>query len=206
MQQKKSILLLGAGGHARSCIDVIEEQGLYQIVGLIGVESERGASVFGYPVLGTDAELPELLKRYDAGLVTIGQIKDFEPRIQLFEQLFESGRAQPPIISPHAHVSRHAVVGDGTIVLHGAIVNAGASVGRNCIINSLAIVEHDAAVGDHCHISTGARLNSSVVIGEGSFVGSGVTIKQGVRIGRHCVVGMGLSVRRDCPDGTIQPA
>lgn len=206
MQQKKSILLLGAGGHARSCIDVIEEQGQYQIAGLIGVESERGASVLGYPVLGTDAELLELLKSHDAGLVTIGQIKDFEPRMQLFEQLIESGRAQPPIISPHAHVSRHAVVGDGTIVLHGAIVNAGASVGRNCIINSLAIVEHDAAVEDHCHISTGARLNSSVVIGEGSFVGSGVTIKQGVRIGRNCVVGMGLSVRHDCPDGTIKRA
>ena len=203
MQQKKSILLLGAGGHARSCIDVIEEQGLYRIAGLIGVEAEKGTTVLGYPVLGSDADLQDLLKQYDAGLVTIGQIKTVEPRMRLFAQLLESGRALPPIVSPRAHVSRHAVVGDGTIVLHGAIVNAGARVGRDCIINSLALVEHDATVEDHCHISTGARLNSSVAIGEGSFVGSGVAIKQGVRIGKHCVVGMGLAVRHDCPDGTV---
>ena len=182
---------------------MIEEQGLYRIAGLIGLESERGERVFGYPVLGCDADLPELLRCHDAGLVSIGQIKTVEPRLRLFAKLLENNRLPPPIVSPRAYVSRHAVLGDGTVVMHGAIVNAGARVGRNCIINSLSLVEHDVTVEDHCHISTGACLNSGVLIGEGSFVGCGVAIKQGVHIGKYCLVGMGLAVRRDCQDGTV---
>ena len=37
---KPSLILIGAGGHARSCIDVIEQQGQYQIARLIGIPEE----------------------------------------------------------------------------------------------------------------------------------------------------------------------
>ena len=47
----------------------------------------------------------------------------------------------------------------GTIVMHHALVNAGAKVGANCIINTKALIEHDAVVEDHCHIATAAIVN-----------------------------------------------
>ena len=127
------ILLAGAGGHARACIDVIEESGRYDVAGLTGLPSEVGSRVLGYPVLGTDRDLEALLHDCPNALVAIGQIKSVEPRERLYALLTGYDATMPVIISPRAHVSRHASIGAGTIVMHNAIVNAGATVGCNCI-------------------------------------------------------------------------
>ena len=195
-----SLILIGAGGHARSCIDVIEQQGQYQIAGLIGMPDEVLTKHLGYVIIGTDSNLPELAKNYRYALITIGQIQNAEHRIRLYHQAIQFGFQLPIIIAPTAHVSRHAVLGAGTIVMHGAIVNAGAKVGNNCIINTLALLEHDTIVEDHCHIATSATLNGDVAVGAGSFVGSGSVIKEGVAIGKDCRVGIGLTVRHNQSD------
>ncbi len=202
---RETILLLGAGGHARSCIDVIEQEGRYIVGGLVGLPEEVGSRVLGYPVLGTDGDLPDLLPRFAQVLITVGQIKSPEARMKLHALLEARGCNLPVIVSPHAYVSAHAQVGVGTIVMHGAIVNAGARIGRNCIINSQALVEHDAVVGDHCHIATAAVINGDVSIGAGSFIGSNACVRQGIRVAERCIVGMGQLVLSDCMAGSRLP-
>ena len=192
-----NLILIGAGGHARACIDVIEKLDTFGIAGLIGAQEEIQHECLGYGIIGQDKDLAKLANRYRYALITVGQIESPLVRQRLYTHALKVGFELPAVISPMAHVSSHALVGDGSIVMHGAIVNAGAVVGNNCIVNSRALIEHDATVGDHCHISTGAIVNGEVNIGFGSFVGSGCIIKQGVTIGSRCVVGMGLSVRHD---------
>ena len=199
---KPSVILIGAGGHAHACIDVIEQQGKYHIAGLVGMQEEMHTQHFGYAVIATDAELSQLAKEYQYAVITVGQIDSPDKRISLYQQALDLGFSLPNIIAPTAHVSVHATVGAGTIVMHGAIVNAGARVGENCIINTRALVEHDTVVQDHCHISTGAILNGSVGIGAGSFVGSGCVIKDGIALGGRCVIGTGLCVRHNQADHT----
>jgi sugar O-acyltransferase (sialic acid O-acetyltransferase NeuD family) len=200
------LVLLGAGGHARACIDVIEQEGRFTIVGLLGTAAEVGGSVLGYGVLGVDAALEGIRHRAAHAIVTVGQIKSPEPRIRLFTQITQSGWELPIIVSPLAHVSRHAEIGAGSIVMHGAIVNAGARVGRNCIVNTNALVEHDAVLEDHCHLATSATLNSGVQVGAASFIGSGTSVRQGIVIGERCVIGLGQRVVADCPPGSRLPA
>ncbi len=199
---KPSLILIGAGGHARSCIDVIEQQGQYQIAGLIGMPEEVHTQHLGYAVIGTENDLPELAKTYQYALITVGQIQTAEHRIRLYQHAIQLGFQLPIIIAPTAHVSRHATLGEGSIVMHGAIVNAGARVGNNCIINTGALIEHDATVEDNCHISTGTILNGDVAVGAGSFIGSCSVIKEGVVIGKGCLVGMGLTVRHNLSDNS----
>jgi sugar O-acyltransferase (sialic acid O-acetyltransferase NeuD family) len=199
---QRPILLVGAGGHARACIAVIEQDGRFAVAGLVGRDAEVGGTVLGYPVIGTDDEIAHHAAAIGAAVVVVGQIKTAEPRRRLFALLERTGCELPVIVSPRAYVSAHAAVGAGTVVLHGAVVNAAARVGRNCIVNSLALVEHDAIVGDHCHIATGARLNSAVRVGEGSFIGSGASLRQGIVVGEGSVIGMGQAVLADCPAGT----
>jgi sugar O-acyltransferase (sialic acid O-acetyltransferase NeuD family) len=199
---KLRLILIGAGGHARSCIDVIEQQGQYQIAGLIGMPDEVKTQHLGYAVIGTDNDLPELTKTYEYALITVGQIQTAEHRIRLYHQAIQLGFQLPIIIATTAHVSRHATLGEGSIVMHGAIINAGARVGNNCIINNSALIEHDVTVEDHCHISTGAILNGDVTVGAGSLIGSGSVIKQGVTIGKSCLVGMGLTVHQKICDNS----
>jgi sugar O-acyltransferase (sialic acid O-acetyltransferase NeuD family) len=197
---KPKIILIGAGGHAHACIDVIEQHGGYQIAGLVGKSEEMHARHFGYSVIATDGDLPQLAKDYRYALITLGQIQTPDHRMRLYQQATELGFQLPTIITPCAHISRRATIGSGSIVMHGAIVNAGVRVGNNCIINTRALLEHDATVEDHCHISTGAIVNGDVHIGSGSFVGSGSVIKEGITLGKRCVVGMGLSVRHNQAD------
>lgn len=197
---KPSLILIGAGGHAHACIDVIEQHGRYQIAGLVGMPQEMNVHHLGYTVIAADNELPELAKTYQYAFIAVGQMQSPDNRMHIYQQIIKLGFQLPVIIAPTAYVSSHATIGGGTIVMHGAIVNAGAKVGNNCIINARALVEHDATVEDHCHISTGAILNGDVSIGAGSFVGSGGIIKEGVSIGKRCIVGMGLCVRHDQTD------
>lgn len=200
------ILLVGAGGHARACIDVIEQEGRFVVAGLVGLSHEVGTRMFDYSVLGTDVDLPALLGEYNHALVTIGHIKTPEPRMRLFDLMERRGFILPVIVSPRAVVSAHATLGAGTIVMHGAVINAGAVVGRNCIINSQALVEHDVVIADHCHIATAAAINSGVHIGSATFIGSNATVRQLTNIGERCLIGMGQRVLADCEAGTCMPS
>jgi sugar O-acyltransferase (sialic acid O-acetyltransferase NeuD family) len=198
----RGLIVIGAGGHAGACIDVIERQGVYQIAGLIGTPEQRGSKYSGYPVLGTDDSLVELASNYKYALVAVGQVHTPDNRIRLFLQATELGFQMPAIVAHDAYVSRSATVGRGTIIMHGAIINSAAAVGQNCIVNSRALIEHDAIVEDSCHISTGAILNGGVQVGAGSFVGSGSIVKHGIRLGQRCIVGMGCAARKNLPDNT----
>ena len=192
-----NLILIGAGGHSRSCIDAIEQEGRYKIAGLIGLPQEAGSKHFDYEVLATDSRLGEIVLQYPYALITLGQVVTAELRIRLYQQACDLGFKLATVVAPTAYVSPRAIIGSGTIVMHGAIINAGAVVGNNCIINSNSLIEHDARVEDHCHISTGAILNGNTLIGPGAFIGSGAVIKEGVSIGANSLVGMGLMVRHN---------
>ncbi|MFM2056567.1 MAG: hypothetical protein RLY71_952 [Pseudomonadota bacterium] len=196
------LLLIGTGGHSHACIDAIEQQGRYRLIGLVGADGEAGGTHLGYPVIGTDKDLPSLVHQCSLALIGIGHIQSAAPRQRLYGELLALGFTLPVVVAASAYVSRHAQLGAGTLVQHGAIINAGARVGVNCIINSRALVEHDTQVGDHCHIATGAILNGGVSVGAASFVGSGSAVRQGLAIGQQCIIGMGLALRHAVPDHT----
>jgi len=198
--KKPGLILVGAGGHAHSCIDVIEQEDKFQIIGLVGLPEQRHTECLGYPVIGTDNDLLALAKIYQYAVISVGQIKIKEHRIRLYKQAIQFGLELPTIIAPSSHISRHATLGVGNIIMNGAIVGSGVNVGNNCIINNRALLDHDVTVADHCHISTGAILNGNVKVGEGSYIGSGCVIREGVTIGAGCLVGMGLTVRHNIND------
>ena len=156
---KEKIILIGGGGHCRSCIDVIEQEGKFAIHGIVDVEENLGKKVLGYNIFATDDQLLDLTEEHQNFLITIGQVQDVSRRMALYQLLEKEGISLCTVISPRAYVSTHATVGAGTIIMHGAVINAAAKVGNNCIINSQALIEHDAVIGDHCHISTGAMVN-----------------------------------------------
>jgi sugar O-acyltransferase (sialic acid O-acetyltransferase NeuD family) len=175
---KEKIILIGGGGHCSACVDVIEQEGRFTIAGIVDVPEKKQHNILGYSVIGSDADLAELIKTFPNVLITLGQIKSPTRRMELFNKLKRMAALFPVIQSPLAYVSPHAQIGEGTIVMHHALINAGARVGRNCIINTRALVEHDAVIEDYCHISTGAVVNGGVIIGSGSFFGSGAVSKE----------------------------
>ncbi|MDC0166896.1 NeuD/PglB/VioB family sugar acetyltransferase [Gammaproteobacteria bacterium] len=199
MPDNPSLVLIGSGGHARSCIDVIELQRKYCLYGLIGKSSEVGDEVHGYSVIGSDLDLREVGLSVEYALVAVGHIKNVELRLKLIDQVKAAGFKLATIVSPLAYVSPTASLGRGTIIMHHALINSSASIGENCIINSKTLVEHDVTVGDCCHISTGAVLNGGVTIGDRTFVGSSAVIMEGIVVPTDSIVGMGEKVKRQLP-------
>jgi len=199
----KEIVLVGGGGHCRACIDVIEQQGLYQIAGIVDRAEKKGQEVLGYAVFAADADLPLLATQYRYFLITVGQIKSSTRRRELFETILTNGGALPSIVSPLAYVSKHARIGAGTIVMHHALINAGAVVGDNCIVNSKSLVEHDVSIGNHCHMATGSVVNGGVVVGDESFVGSGSVIREGIVVGKRCIIGCHAVLQKSVQNETV---
>jgi len=194
---------LGAGGHAKVVIEILQLLGGYEIVGLLDRrEALWNTQVLGIRVLGGDGLLGQL---YDQGVrhafVGLGTVGDTEPRRRLYEEVRGRGWQLVRAIHPRAVVSPSAQIGHGATIMAGAVVNALARLGDNVIVNTGAIIEHDCVVGDHAHVATGARLAGAVVVDDGVHVGLGAAVRQGVRIGRNAVVGAGAVVIDDVPEG-----
>ena len=203
-QKNKKIILIGAGGHAKSCIEIIENLNEYSIYGLLDSSTEN-SNLLDYSILGTDTELDKIKEELGDvyALITVGQIKTSNARKELYKEVKKHGFDTPVIASKSAYVSKHCEINPGTIIMNRAIVNASAVIGENCILNNNSLIEHDAMIGDHCHISTGTIINGGAEIGSNTFIGSGSIIKQGTKVGSNCLISAGLFIEEDVPDGKI---
>jgi sugar O-acyltransferase (sialic acid O-acetyltransferase NeuD family) len=197
----KKIILLGSGGHSKACIDVIESEKKFKIIGLVD-NKKKYDSLFGYKILGNETELKFISKKTNFALIAIGHLKDNTIRENLYKKAKYFKFNYPTIISPLAYVSKHATIGAGTIVMHGSIVNAGATIAENCIINSNSLIEHDVKIESHCHISTGAIVNGGVYIKKNSFIGSGSVMKQNIIIGKNCFVNANIFLDKNLKDNS----
>jgi len=193
---KIPLILIGGGGHCTSCIDVIEEENKYLIEGILDSEEMIGRKILGYPVIGTDDNIQDLVKRDIHFLVTIGQIKSAAVRKRIFEDLKRYQAKIATIISPRSYLSKHSFVSEGSIIMHGAVVSAGARIGLNTILNSNSLIEHEVRIGNHVHISTAAVLNGSVSVENEVFIGSNSVLCNNIEIVSEVVIGAGATVTK----------
>ena len=193
---KKKIILVGGGGHCKACIDVIEAEEKFEIAGIVDLKEMVNQKVLGYKIIASDEELPNLAKDYKYFLITIGQIKSADKRVEKYEYLEDLGAEFPVIASPFAYISKYSRLGKGTIIMHKVFVNAGAEIGRNCIINTGAIIEHETNIGDYCHISTNSTVNGQCNIGARTFIGSNSVIGNNVSMPDNMVIRAGTVITK----------
>lgn len=191
---KNNLILLGGGGHCKSVIDVAESVG-YNIVGILDLPENVGKRILDYMVIGTDEEISQYVDKAEF-IISVGFIKDPAIRMKLFSCVKKLSGRFATIVSSTARVSRYATLGEGTVVMHQAVVNAGAQIGANCIINTFANIEHDVVIGDQSHISTGAMINGDCRIGKRVFLGSQCVLANGVSVGDDIIVGAGSIIRK----------
>lgn len=197
---RKNIVLIGGGGHCKSCIDVIHATNQYNIIGILDIPSELGKKILDYEIIGNDEDY---LKYHEQGcvfLITVGQIKSTVIRKRIFKTLNAINAYIETIIAPTAYVSENATIEKGTVVMHNAFINAGATIGLNNIINTGAVIEHDVSIGNNNHISTGARINGDCRIGNENFIGSGTVIANGVELQDEIIIGAGSVVVKNIND------
>ena len=187
-----NVIGLGAGGHSKVIIDILETSSSYTIYGLLDPDKNKhGTYICGIPVLGDDSLLDNLI---DTGIehafIGIGSSGNPNIRISLYNLVLGKGYSIISAIHSTATISKFSEIGQG------------AGIGENVIINTGAIIEHDCVIQSHTHIATGAKLAGNVRVGSGSHIGAGAVIRQNIRIGSNSIVGAGAVVINHVPDNT----
>lgn len=197
----EQLLILGAGGHAKVIIDILEKQERSRNLLVYDDNPETwGGSILGYPIVGNlQTLLKDQFNNLQAG--TIIAIGDNHTRLKIARTLTQNGIKLCSAIHPSAVISREVRIGAGTVLFAGAVVNADSDIGDNVIVNTAASVDHDCIIGDGAHIAPGAVICGGVNIGEGSLIGAGSVIIPGLRIGSNVIVGAGSTVLKDLEDG-----
>jgi len=203
---ERSLVVFGAGGHAKSLIDLVRSGGEYEAFCVVDDDPGAPEQVLGVPVVagGLLAALGDHGVRYAVNAV--GAIGRMQTRVAVGRRLEEAGFELPVLVDGTAFVAGSAELAPGAQVFAGAAVCAAATVGRSAIVNTGAVVSHDCRIGEYAHVAPGAILAGEVEVGEGALVGMGVTVNIGVRIGRGAIVGNGAVVNASVPDGAIVSA
>lgn len=203
-EHAQKIIILGAGGHARVCIETLRHMATFEIAGLATNDREIGDEVLGVPVLARDTEFPELFSRgFRFAVNGIGSVEQHIRRWQFFLGLKNAGFFLPNLVHPRATVEPSASLGEGNQILAGANVGSGVRIASNCIVNSGAAVLHDSVLCDNVHVAPGAMLAGGVVVGHDTLIGMGVKVLMGVRIGSGATICSGCIVKRNVADGEI---
>lgn len=185
-----NIVIIGSSGHAKVIIDIVQQEKKYNIVGLLDRFRDVGEKTLGYPVLGKEEDLPELMKTHalNGAIVAIG---DNFVRSKVAERVQKICPDLPFVsaIHPKASIAMEVSIGEGSVVMAGVSINPYSSVGRFCILNTNSSLDHDSILEDFASLAPGATTGGNCRIGQYSAISIGAVLIQGVRVGEHTVIG-----------------
>jgi sugar O-acyltransferase (sialic acid O-acetyltransferase NeuD family) len=171
-----ALIIIGAGRHGRIVAEVARATGRFASIGFADDNMPVGTTLDGIPVLGPWAAT-------DGGAYVVA-IGDNGRRSTIYEELKRAGKSVATLVSPRAHVSSGAVVGEGTVVLAGAVLQAGSRVGVNVVVNIGVLADHDAEIGDHANVAPGCVLACFARVDARERVAPG-TVRGGFAPGTH---------------------
>jgi len=192
-----NIIIIGSSGHAKVIIDIIQQEGKYNIAGLLDQFRNAGEQTFGYPILGKEEDLPELMNVHALKGVIVA-IGDNFIRSKVATRIRGMCPNLPFIttIHPKASIATEVSIGEGTVVMAGVSINPCSSIGRFCILNTNSSLDHDSILEDFASLAPGATTGGKCHIGQYSAIGIGANLIHGIQIGEHTVIGAGSLVMK----------
>lgn len=185
----KNVIIVGASGYGKLVADVVLNNG-DNVLGFLD-DAPQCDEFFHRPVLGTSQDYA---KYKDAEFcIAIGNATVRERIATMME-----GVKWYTAIHPKAVISPYDVaIGEGSVVLPGAVIDPGVTIGKHTLVNCNAVVAHDCNVGDYCHISVGTNIAGTVNIGNRTWVGIGASVSNNINICGDCMIGAGAVVVKD---------
>lgn len=195
------IIIIGAGGHSKILIDILEENNEFNILGLLDDNTSiHGKYILGKRILGDI----EILKNYNPEKTKfVLSIGNNQIRRKLFDEITSQGFGSTNVISGDATISKYSKLGTGLTINAGVRIHPDAYIGDNVIIGMNATISHDSVIERDVHISPGVHVTGAVHIETGVDIGTGAVIIPGVRIGRNSIIGAGAVVLKDLDENGV---
>ena len=175
------LIIIGASGHGKVVADIAINVGYQDIVFLD--DDETINECLGFPVVGRTSLVNSMI---GDKIIAIGNATVRE-QIHLNNELVT-------LIHPDAVIGKNVEIGEGSVVMAGAVINPDTKIGRGCIINTCSSVDHDCFVNDYTHIAVGAHLCGNVSVGNHCWIGAGAIVSNNLSICADVVVGAGALV------------
>ena len=182
MPQNKDIYLIGAGGHAKVIIALLEEQGRKCLGIFDDTQKLWGTKLWDIPITGPIVSLPD--KQNISAVIAIG---NNEVRRNISKN-FVNVRWDK-LVHPYAWVHKSVTIKEGTVIFAGVVIQPDTVLGAHTIINTSASIDHDCRIGNFCHIAPGCHLAGGVQMGDCSFLGVNSTVIPCININSDIVVG-----------------
>ena len=203
---KDNILIIGSKGHAKMCIDLINDNYKYKVIGLLDADfSKIGENVLGVDVISNDSD-KNLLEFYNNNvkniIIGVGGIGStgIGIRKSIFSKVKEIGYSVPNIKHSHSSVEKSVTLGEGNQIFSNAIIGSNVKIGDNCVFGTGCIISHDCLIGNNVFIAPGAIIAGSVIIGDNTLIGMGVTILLRTKIGNNVTINNGKNIFSDVED------
>jgi sugar O-acyltransferase (sialic acid O-acetyltransferase NeuD family) len=202
--EKQPIVILGAGGHAREVLDVIDainrEKPQFDMLGFIvdpGYE-QPGTLINDRPVLGH----LDWLEEHKHEVKAICGVGFSAPRYRVVQKVEMLGVQFANLIHPNALLTRWVSLGSGVIITAGCILTNQISIGDHVHINRMSNIGHDNTLEDYVTVSPGVNLSGNVTLSQGCFIGTGASIIEGKTVGAWARIGAGAAVIADIPENS----
>lgn len=188
----EDLLIIGASGHGKVVADIALHIGKYKNIAFLDDDASIHECM-GFPVIGKSSDFLQYIRDADC-FVAVGNAR---ARQRVMEELFCAGAEIPVLVHPNATVGNRVMIGAGSVVMAGAVINSDSEIGQGCIVNTCASVDHDCRISAYTHVAVGAHVAGTVIIGEGCWIGAGAVVKNNVEICSNCTIGAGAVVIED---------
>jgi sugar O-acyltransferase (sialic acid O-acetyltransferase NeuD family) len=197
-----NILIIGGGGHAKVVISILKKHRSYNILGYF--DRNDNGDILSVKYIGDDSNAPNIFRNgCNQAALGLGQLRSSLFRRQIVELYSNIGFEFPTIISHSAQINEDVLLGNGTVVMDGTIINSGTRIGTFSILNTSSSIDHDCKIGDFTHIAPGVTLSGGVEIGMDCLIGTGSTIIQYKTITSNVIVGAGSVVTKDIQESGV---
>ncbi|MGI9305913.1 MAG: hypothetical protein ACR2P5_01270 [Gammaproteobacteria bacterium] len=201
--KRRDILIFGGGHLGRQIVHHIRNYCEANIHGFIDDTKKVGEPILNELccVGGLDEvhTQPEFAPDRVSIVFAIGY-SDMLARKHALERVTNAGYSLFRVIHPRSIIEPGAQVGEGVIVLGGAILDQNVSIGDACFVDIGVRIGEDSIVGNNNYFSSGAAIGGGVTIGHSNFFGMDITITNGIRVGSNVFVNAKTLVPRDIRD------
>jgi sugar O-acyltransferase (sialic acid O-acetyltransferase NeuD family) len=192
------LVIVGAGGFARETVSAVVAAGRWNLLGFLDDDTSLVGQVrAGYPILGPLTRAAELPGAQFVICMANWRRPDIRRRIT--DRLALPVSRYATVVHPAAQVGVGCTVGEGTVLLAGAVLTADVTVGAHVAVMPHTVLTHDDVVGDYATFAAGVRLGGSARIGAAAYLGSGALVRESVTVGAGALIGMGAVVLNDVP-------